>query len=95
MYEVKLSLDSTMGDIASTLEYEKLRFALIGDVEVVALEGYCNYCKKPVVIQKKIVEYYQSHAHVSLVLMKCPVCNSPQLTLKVPQLWVRKLYKYN
>ena len=79
------------------LEYEKLRFGLIGDVETVALEGYCNKCKKPAVIQMKIVEYYQSHAHVSLVATICPLCSSPDTTLQLPQLWdiSKKLYKIN
>ena len=70
-----------MGNTAQTLEYEKLCLALIGDVEVVALEGYCSECKKPTAVQMKILEYYQSHAHVSLVITSCPLCNSPHLTL--------------
>ena len=95
LYELKLGLDSTMGTIASTLAYEKLRLALIGDVELVALEGYCNECKKHVAFQIKIVEYYQSRALVSLVATKCPLCNSPYETLQLPQLLniSRRLYK--
>lgn len=97
LYEVKLSLDSVMGTIAQTSEYEKKRFALIVDVETIALEGYCNKCKRPAVIQMKIVEYYQSHAHVSLVATECPICKSPDTTLQLPQLWniSKKLYKIN
>jgi hypothetical protein len=97
LHEVKLSLDATMSNIATTLDYEKLRFALIEDVEVVALEGYCNECKKPAAVKVKIVEYYQSHAHVSLVSTKCPLCNSPDPTLQLPQLWniSKRLYKIN
>jgi hypothetical protein len=98
LYEVKLSLDATMGAVAGTLEYEKLRFALIGDVETVVLEGHCNECKKSAVVKDvKIVEYYQSQGHVSLVSTKCPLCNSPDLTLQLPQLWniYKRLYKIN
>jgi len=86
-----------MGTIAQTSEYEKLRFALIGDVETIALEGYCNKCKRPAVIQMKIVEYYKSQAHVSLVATICPLCNSLDTTLQLPQLWniSKKLYKIN
>ncbi|MGC2570110.1 MAG: hypothetical protein WA364_01270 [Candidatus Nitrosopolaris sp.] len=97
LYEVKLSLDSVMGTIAQTSEYEKRRFALIGDVETIVLEGYCNKCKRPAVTQMKIVEYYKSHAHVSLVATICPLCNSLDTTLQLPQLWniSKKLYKIN
>jgi hypothetical protein len=44
LYEVKLSLDSVMGAIANTSEYEKLRLALIGDVDTIALEGTVHMC---------------------------------------------------
>jgi hypothetical protein len=91
LYEVKLSLDVTMGKIATTLQYEKLRLDLIGDVETIALEGQCNECKKAATDKVKIVEYYQSQGHVSLVSMKCPLCNSPDFTLQLPQLW--NIYK--
>jgi hypothetical protein len=42
LYEQKLAVDIKMGRRARTLEYEKLRLALIGDVEFVALDGYCS-----------------------------------------------------
>ena len=35
------------------LEYEKSRLTLIGDVEVVALEGYCSECKQRPVLPLK------------------------------------------
>ena len=68
LHQEKLSLDVKMGAKALTLEYEKLRLTLIGDVEVVAPEGYCNECKQLRAIQMKILEYYGSLAHVSLVV---------------------------
>ena len=48
-----------MGSKAQTLEYEKLRLDLIGDAELVALEGYCNECKQFVVVKMKTLEYYR------------------------------------
>jgi len=95
LYEVKLGLDATMGSVASTFEYEKLRFAIREDVEAIALEGHCAKCKRRPVIQMKIVEYYQSHASITLVLKKCPLCNPPLLSLHLPQLWniYKGLYK--
>ena len=69
-----------MGSKAQTLEYEKLRLDLIGDVELVALEGYCNECKQFVVVKMKVLEYYRRLAYADKVVdglaMACSKCNS-------------------
>jgi hypothetical protein len=80
LYEQKLAIDVKMGSEARTLEYEKLRLDLIGDVELVALEGYCNECKQFVVVKMKILEYYRRLAYADKVVdglaMACSKCNS-------------------
>ena len=80
LYEQKLTIDVKMGSEARTLEYEKLRWDLRGDVELVALEGYCSECKQFVVVKMTILEYYRrlAYAHTSLdgLADKCPKCNS-------------------
>ena len=80
LYEQKLAIDVKMGSKARTLEYEKLRLDLIGDVELVALEGYCNECKQFVVVKMTILEYYRRLAYADKVLdelaMTCSKCNS-------------------
>jgi len=69
-----------MGSKAQTLEYEKLRLDLIGDAELVALEGYCNECKQFVVVKMKTLEYYRRLAYADKVVdglaMACSNCNS-------------------
>ncbi|MFZ0512860.1 MAG: hypothetical protein WAM14_14730 [Candidatus Nitrosopolaris sp.] len=97
--EIKLNIDGIMNSSSLTLEYEKLRFSLIADVEVVALEGYCTECKQRPVLQMKIVEYYQRLAHaftpLNGLVMQCPKCNSPHKTLQLPNVWLKDhpLYK--
>ena len=97
--ELKLNIDGIMNSSSLTLEYEKLRFTLIADVGVVALEGYCTECKQRPVLQMKIVEYYQRLAHAFTpqigLVMKCPKCNSPHKTLQLPNVWLKghPLYK--
>jgi hypothetical protein len=97
--ELKLNIDGIINARSLTLEYEKLRFALIGDVEVVALEGYCTECKQRPVRQMKIVEYYQRLAHaftpLNGLVMECPKCNSPQKTLRLPNVWLKDHPLYN
>jgi hypothetical protein len=99
LYEVKLSLDVTMGKIATTLQYEKSRSTIIDDVEVVALEGYCAECKQRSVLQMKITKYYWRLAHAFTPLnglaMQCPKCNSPSKTLRLPNVWLEDHPFYN
>jgi hypothetical protein len=91
LHEQKLGIDVKMATRVRTLEYEKLRLTLIGDVEQVALESYCNECKQRVVHQMKILQYYRrlAHAHTELngLAMKCPTCNVPHRTLTLPNIW--------
>lgn len=91
LHEQKLGIDVKMATRVRTLEYEKLRLTLIGDVEQVALESYCNECKQRVVHQMKILQYYRrlAHAHTELngLAMKCPTCNVPYRTLTLPNIW--------
>lgn len=97
--ELKLYIDGIINSSSLTLGYEKLRFTLIADVEVVALEGYCTECKQRPVLQMKIVRYYQRLAHaftpLNGLVMKCPKCNSPHKTLQLPNVWLKDhpLYK--
>ena len=97
--ELKLNIDGIMNARALTLEYERLRFSLIGDVEVVALEGYCTECKQRPVLQMKIVQYYQRLAHaftpLNGLVMQCPKCNSPHTTLRLPNVWLKDHPLYN
>jgi hypothetical protein len=91
LYEQKLAIDVNMGSKARTLEYEKLRLDLIGDVELVALEGYCNECKQFVLVKMKILEYYRrlAYAHTSLdgLAMTCSKCESfPRRPLRLRNL---------
>lgn len=90
LYEQKLAIDVKMGSRARTLEYEKLRLTLIGDVEFVALEGYCNECKQFVAVEMTI-QYYRrlayAHSHsVDGLAMKCTKCNAPHRPLRLPNL---------
>ena len=89
LHEQKLEIGVKMGTKAKTLEYERLRFTLIG--VVVALEGYCDVCKQHVVLQMKIRDLYRrlAHAHTALngLGMKCTICNTPDRTLRLPNLW--------
>jgi hypothetical protein len=92
LYEQKLSIDAKMGSRARTLEYEKLRLTLIGDVEFVALEGYCNECKQFRACEMSIRQYYRrlAYAHKSLdgLAMTCSKCeSSPRRPLRLPNLW--------
>jgi hypothetical protein len=92
LYEQKLAIDVKMGSKARTLEYEKLRLALIGNVESIALQGYCNECKQFVVVKMTILEYYRRLAHVHTPLdglaMTCSKCNSyPHRPLRLRNLW--------
>jgi hypothetical protein len=41
---------------------EKLRLARMGDVEFVALQGYCNECKQHVALEMTILYYYRQLA---------------------------------
>jgi hypothetical protein len=97
--ELKLEIDAIMNASSLTLEYEKLRFSLIADVEVVAVEGYCTECKQRSVFQMKIMDYYQRLAHaftpLNGLVMQCPKCNSPHKTLQLPNVWLKDhpLYK--
>jgi hypothetical protein len=99
LYDLKLSIDVIVGQKALTLEYEKLRFTLRDDVEVVALEGYCSECKQCPVLPMKIVQYYSHlvHAFTPLkgLVMQCSKCNSPHKTLQLPNVWLKghPLYK--
>jgi hypothetical protein len=91
--ELKLNIDVIMNARAQTLEYENLRCTLIGDVEVVALEGYCTECKQWPVLPMKIMQYYQRLAHaftpLNGLVMECPKCNSPHKTLRLPNVWLK------
>jgi Zn finger protein HypA/HybF involved in hydrogenase expression len=91
--ELKLKIDVIMNASALTLEYEKLRFTLIGDVEVVALEGYCTECKQRSALKMKIEQYYQRLAHaftpLNGLVMQCPKCNSPNTTLQLLNVWLK------
>jgi hypothetical protein len=91
LYEQKLAIDIKMGRRARTLEYEKLRLALMGDVEFVALQGYCNECKQYVAREMTILHYYRqlAYAHTSLdgLAAKCPRCNTPHRQPRLPNLW--------
>jgi hypothetical protein len=89
LYEQKLVIDLKMGARARTLEYEKLRLALIGDVEFVALEGYCNECKQFVAVRMTIPQYYRrlAYAHnADRFTAKCPRCDAPHRPLRLPNL---------
>ena len=91
LYEQKLAIDVKMGSEARTLEYEKLRWDLIGDVELVALEGYCSECKQFVVVKMTVLEYYRRLAYANTDLdglgTTCPKCNSyPRRPLRLRDL---------
>jgi hypothetical protein len=97
--ELKLNIDGIMNSSSLTLEYEKLRFSLIADFEVVAIEGECTECKQRSALPMKIEQYYQRLAHaftpLNGLVMPCPKCNSPQKTLRLPNVWLKDhpLYK--
>lgn len=98
-YDLKLSIDVRVDKKSTTSEYERLRLSLLGDVEVIALEGYCTECKQRSVLQMKIVRYYWRLAHAFTPLnglaMQCPKCNSPRNTLRLPNVWLEDHPFYN
>jgi hypothetical protein len=91
-YDLKLSIDVRVDKKSITSEYERLRLSLLGDVEVIALEGYCTECKQRSVLQMNIVKYYWRLAHAFTPLnglaMQCTKCNSPRNTLRLPNVWL-------
>ena len=80
--------DLKMGASARTSEYERLRLALGGDVEFVALEGYCNECKQFLAVRMTILQYYRLLAYADLqdgrLPAKCPRCDAPHRPLRLP-----------
>jgi hypothetical protein len=98
-YDLKLSIDVKVDKKSITSEYEKRRLSLLGDVEVIALEGYCAERKQRSVLQMKITKYYWRLAHAFTPLnglaMQCPKCNSPHKTLRLPNVWLEDHPLYN
>jgi hypothetical protein len=90
LYEQKLSFEIKMGSKAMSKEYEKLRLEVIGEAEIVALEGFCNECDHSIIFPMKIVEYIRRLAFMDRIRLAriCPKCQSTQPTLQLPNLWV-------
>jgi len=91
LYDQKLDYDQKMGSRAITKEYEMLRYNLRQDPEVIALEGFCDECKRRAVIHMKILQYNRRLAYAHTWLdgraFTCPKCNAPERTLLLPNLW--------
>jgi hypothetical protein len=90
LYEEKLRFEIKMGSKAMTKEYEKLRLEVIGEPEIVALEGFCNECGHRIIFPMNIVDYIRLLSLMDRTRLDkiCPNCHSTQRTIQLPNLWV-------
>lgn len=58
LHRIKLVLDISMEDrVMAFREYEQLRFKIINRPDRIALEGYCENCKKYITVAISIIDY--------------------------------------
>jgi hypothetical protein len=76
-HQVKLDIENRMqNNLENPAEYEKLRFSIKDKPWLVATEGRCKNCKRPVHIEAELLPYMELKvAQRASMVYGCPSCN--------------------